>query len=194
MTPKERHDALAHRKEQGYPWHSPPHLDFGPGAYHVSAACFEHRPVIGQSSERMQRFEAELFHLFVQNDTKVNAWCILPNHYHVLLETESIRGIVQRIGQHHGRTSFDWNNEENARGRKVWFRCSNRAIRSERHFWATMNYVHNNAVHHGYVERWEDWPFSSADAFLRSVGREEAKRIWQEYPPLDYGKGWDETV
>jgi len=67
-----------------------------------------------------------------------------------------------------------------------------RAIRSERHFGATMNYVHHNPVHHGYCRQWQDWPFSSASAFLQSVGKEEAARIWNAYPILEYGKGWDD--
>lgn len=73
----------------------------------------------------------------------------------------------------------------------MWYRCFDRAIRSERHFWASVNYIHHNPVHHGYVEKWQDWPWSSAAEFLDSVGRERAVRIWQEYPILDYGKTWD---
>ncbi len=55
-----------------------------------------------------------------------------------------------------------------------------------------MNYVHHNPVHHGYAERWDAWPFSSANAYLDEVGRDEAARVWREYPLLDYGKGWDD--
>jgi putative transposase len=92
----------------------------------------------------------------------------------------------------HGRTSHAWNGEENARGRKVFFRVADRVMRSERHFWATMNYIHHNPVHHGYVERWPDWPWSSACDFLAQLGRDEAEQIWLEYPIEDYGKGWDD--
>ena len=45
----------------------------------------------------------------------------------------------------------------------------------------------------GYVERWTDWPFSSAADYLGAVGKEEAERRWREFPVLDYGKGWDEA-
>jgi putative transposase len=64
-------------------------------------------------------------------------------------------------------------------------------MKSERHFWATLNYVHHNPVKHRYVKRWVDWPWSSAARYLEEVGREEAERIWSEYPVLDYGKQWD---
>ncbi|HXI88717.1 MAG TPA: hypothetical protein VNO24_01765 [Blastocatellia bacterium] len=61
-------------------------------------------------------------------------------------------------------------------------------MKSERHFWASLNYVHHNPVHHGYVERWQDWPWSSAAEFLQRVAREKAAEIWKKYPILDYGK------
>ncbi len=63
---------------------------------------------------------------------------------------------------------------------------------SERHLWASINYVHHNPVKHGYVTRWQDWPWSSAISFLADVGTERAKEIWREYPVKDYGKNWDE--
>jgi putative transposase len=58
-------------------------------------------------------------------------------------------------------------------------------------FFATLNYVHSNPVHHGYVRRWTDWHWSSAAEYLESIGRDEAARLWKEYPVMDYGKKWD---
>ena len=49
----------------------------------------------------------------------------------------------------------------------------------------------NNPVHHGYAEKWTDWIWSSAGAYLDSVGCDEAERMWKEYPILNYGEKWD---
>jgi putative transposase len=96
--------------------------------------------------------------------------------------------------KHHlGRSSHEWNLEEDTVGRTVWHRCADRKIRSEGHYWATINYIHNNPVHHGYVSNWTDWPFSSARDFIAQVGRERAVMVWRSYPILDYGKGWDDS-
>jgi putative transposase len=119
------------------------------------------------------------------------AWCILPNHYHIFPRTDRIKELRHALGQFHGRSSFSWNNEDHNRGRKVWFNCFDRPIRSERHFWATLNYVHHNPVHHGYVSHWQDWPWSSAREFLGAVGRKQALEIWLQYPILNYGQKWD---
>ena len=190
---KQRKELLAWRQKQGHPWHSPPHRPSEHFHYHVTAACYEHRAYIGLSLARMDAFSREL--VAVSRDDAqeyVVAWCVLPNHYHLLLATADILGFLGRLGKLHGRTSFMWNGEETARGRKVWFNAVERALRSERHYWATVNYVHHNPVHHGYVKKWDDWPSSSARDYLRAVGRQKAMETWWTYPVLDYGKGWDE--
>jgi putative transposase len=65
-------------------------------------------------------------------------------------------------------------------------------MRSDSHHWATLNYIHHNPVHHGYVQRWQDWPFSSAAEYLAAIGHEQAAALWREYPVLEYGRGWDD--
>jgi putative transposase len=101
---------------------------------------------------------------------------------------------LRRLGQFHGRTAHTWNSEDSTRGRQVFFRAAERVIRSDRHFWATMNYVHHNPVHHGYVDQWTDWPWSSATEFLAHTDPNEAKRLWRQYPLADYGQGWDDPT
>jgi putative transposase len=49
----------------------------------------------------------------------------------------------------------------------------------------------HNAVRHGYVTRWTDWPYGNAREYLETVGRDKATHIWNEFPILDYGKDWD---
>jgi putative transposase len=47
------------------------------------------------------------------------------------------------------------------------------------------------AVHHGYVEKWQDWPWSSAADYIERVSHKTVSKIWRQYPILDYGKRWD---
>jgi putative transposase len=192
MTDQERVQALELRRARQLPWHSPPHLDFeGIHQYLISSACYEHSPIIGCSPERMSECEQEVLKVCREFCLEVYAWCILPNHYHTLVKTERIEELRHGLGQFHGRSSFKWNGEDCSRGRKVWHNCFERAMKSERHFWASLNYVHHNPVHHGYVQQWQDWPWSSAKEFLERVGRERARELWFQYPILDYGKKWD---
>ena len=191
MTPEQREYVLRLRKIRRHPWHSPPHNPQGDTTrFHVFSACYEHTPVIGLNAERLGAFENSLVEL-VRERTDLHAWAVLPNHYHLLVTSESIHGLRAELGKLHGRSSFEWNSEDDRRGRKVWFNAVEHGIKSERHFWASMNYIHNNAVHHRYAKRWQDWPFASASAYVEAVGRHEAERVWDEYPVLDYGKNWD---
>jgi putative transposase len=161
------------------------------GSYLLTAACYERKPVIGASAERMANFEAALLETLGAQARETFAWAVLPNHYHALVHVPDIESLLKAIGQLHGRTSYYWNGEDSARKRHVWYRAAETAMKSERHFWATVNYVLHNAVHHGYVERWQDWPYSSATQYLSEVGREEAERRWRENPVLGYGTDWD---
>ncbi len=195
LTAKQRAELLAWRKTHGYPWHSPSHrADVGHLHFHITAACLEHQPYIGHSPARLDSFTREMLALLMAHADQIFAWCVLPNHYHALIETPDILGLLRALGRFHGRTSYIWNGEDGARGRQVFFRTVERAMRSDRHFWATLNYVHHNPVHHGYVKRWTDWPWSSAAEFLARTDPDEAKRIWREYPLDDYGGGWDDPA
>jgi putative transposase len=192
LTPKQREGLLTWRKERGNPWHSPPpRPNFGHLRFLISAACFEHRHLIGESPGRIEDFSHDLLAVFSAHASQTFAWCVLPNHYHTLVEAPDIKKLLHELGQFHGRTSHAWNGEDNARGRKVFFRAVERAMRSDRHFWATLNYVHHNPVRHGYVARWTEWPWSSASEYLAQTGVEAAKRISTDFPIRDYGKDWD---
>ena len=192
MSRADQVHALELRRARELPWHSPPHLDLeGTHHYLISAACYEHAAIIGISSERMTECEEQILRACSDLCLVVHAWCVLPNHYHILVTTEHIRGLRQRLGYFHGRSSHKWNGEDSARGRKVWYNCFERPMKSVRHFWATLNYVNHNPVHHGYVDTWDNWPRSSAAEYLKRVGRERAIEVWKRYPILDYGKKWD---
>jgi putative transposase len=119
------------------------------------------------------------------------AWCVLPNHYHALVEAADIKRLVYQLGRLHGRTSYTWNTEERTRGRKLFFRAVERAMRSDRHYWATLNYVH--LIRCG-TDMWSDGRIGRGAArwkFARA-GASEAKRSWREYPIHQYGKNWDD--
>jgi putative transposase len=166
--------------------------NFGHLRFLVSAACYEHRDYIGQSLARIDKFAGGLLAVLAAHANQTFAWCVLPNHYHAVVQVADIKGLVSQLGRLHGRTSHAWNGEERPRGRKVFFRVVERAMRSDRHYRATLNYVHHHPVRHGDVERWTDWAWSSATEYLPQTGASEAKRAWREYPVDEYGQNWDD--
>ncbi len=192
MSRLQREYVLGLRKLAKRPWHSPPHQVAGGNTiYHITAAIYEHHPIIGHTPERLAAFEQNLLTAVTAQGEKVFVWCVLPNHYHLLLDAPDVMATLDGIGRLHGRTSREWNLEERKVGRKCWHRAADRSMRNDRHFRVTLNYVLNNAVHHGYVKQWREWPYSNATVYLDAIGREIALRNWYDYPVLDYGKGWD---
>ncbi|OYW78295.1 MAG: hypothetical protein B7Z37_00375 [Verrucomicrobia bacterium 12-59-8] len=192
-TQEMREKVLEQRRLLNRPWHGPPHFTGQQTSqYLITGTCYGHAPIIGVSIERMDDFVRQLQQAFESAHAIIHAWCVLPNHYHVLATAPDLAPLVTQLGKVHGRTSFAWNGEDQTRGRTCWHRAVDRAMRNESHIWATLNYIHHNAVKHGYSSKWTDWPWSSAQDYLRDKGREEAARIWQVYPVLDYGMGWDD--
>src|SRR6185503_20635364 len=98
MTPEQRREIVEHRRHQQRPWHSPPHRDFeGQHQFIISATCFEHAPVIGKTAERMTECEATLQELCEKYAAVLYAWCLLPNHYHLLVRTERLMELRAEI-------------------------------------------------------------------------------------------------
>jgi putative transposase len=190
LTEEERQFVVRDRQQRGYPWHGPPHRVREANYYLFSAANFEHSPVMSSESRRLA-FQTRLLELFGGEGIGVCAWAVLPNHYHVLALVPDISEAASVFQRLHGSTSRQWNLEDNRAGRKVWYRYSDRAIRSEKHFYATVNYLHFNPVKHGHVERVDEWATSSFGAYMEAKGREWLAELWRKYPVKDYGKGWD---
>ncbi len=192
LTPEEREEVVRQRKERGYPLHTPPHPFRGEHCYLVNAANYDHVPIMALPDRRTE-LEGRVLRAFHVVRAEVIAWVVLPNHYHALLNVESLASVSAALQGVHGGASHEWNLADGQTGRRrVWFRFTDRAIRNESHFIATLNYIHYNPVKHGYVDDPYEWPWSSLESYLESRGREWLRELWRASPPGDMGRGWDD--
>jgi putative transposase len=190
MPREDRARILAERKALRRPWHAPPHFGRSRDLYFITAACYEHKPMLAADARRSE-WENALKELLGQNAAfGLCGWVVLPNHYHLLIEGD-LRTFAARIGRMHNGKATQWNREDVMLGRKVWHRFSDRAIRSERHYYASLNYLHANPVKHGYALSAAEWPWSSFSMYLEEFGRERLAEWWKRYPVGNYGSGWD---
>ena len=105
------------------------------------------------------------------------AWCIMPNHVHVLINTmESLGKVVQSWKSYVGKWALannenlslaipSANDAEQGLGapRMFWMReYWDRYIRDESHFNNTVNYIHENPVKAGLCSIPSEWQWSSA--------------------------------
>jgi putative transposase len=119
-------------------------------------------------------------------DIQLRAWVILDDHYHLLLKTCRGRDLSRFFGRLHGGTSRQLNLWDAAVGRQVWHNYWDTCIRDRAGLWTRFNYVHQNPVKHGYVRRFEDWPFSSYRYYLRTRGQDWLADCWARYPVIDF--------
>jgi putative transposase len=144
LTPEQQAEVVEERLARGYPAHSPPHPINDQPFYLLTAACYEHKHHV-RSQERRRQILSKLSELFTENGVEMLAWVVLPNHYHLLVHVTKFRTLGRIFRLVHGAASRQWNLEDETPGRKVWYRYADRAIRSERHYYTTLNYIRSTA-------------------------------------------------
>ena len=172
--------------------HQPAHIELDNTLYLLTAACYKHGAYI-DTAERRNTVRNMLLDELDQHGCRVYAWVVVPNHYHVLVQVSRFADLPIVFRRIHGRTARIWNLEDDAAGRKVWYRYTDRVIRSERHYWTTVNYIHFNPVKHGLVDSPYGWEWSSVHGYLENEGIEWLRDLWRTFPVRDYGKSWDNT-
>jgi type I restriction enzyme R subunit/putative DNA methylase len=88
----------------------------------------------------------------------------MPNHVHALFQPFDGWTLARIVGPWKSFTGRRLGSQYPCPGpRRVWHReYWDRFIRDENHFLAAREYIHDNPVKAGLVERAEDWPWSSA--------------------------------
>jgi len=105
----------------------------------------------------------------IETDTQVLAYCLMTNHFHLLLSPARADGLGRCL---HGITFryAQYFNRRNRRCGRLWqnryYSCP---VDLGRHLWAVARYVERNPVRAGIVRRVEDWPWSSAEAHTRGT-------------------------
>ena len=105
------------------------------------------------------------------------AWCVMPNHLHVLIETDSTFP-VSKIVQSWKSCSARLINQHLGRSGSVWMRdYFDRYIRDDHHLTAVIAYIHSNPVKAGLVSHEQDWPHSSAKPGLSGAPTSSSAKI-----------------
>jgi len=109
----------------------------------------------------------DAFHHFHGIRYHLHAWCVMPNHVHVLIEP--LVGIAATV-QGWKSVTARWI-LRNAKplglsvpeGKALWLRDYwDRYIRDENHYRSVVDYIHRNPVKAGLCPAPQDWPWSSA--------------------------------
>ncbi|MEX0610508.1 MAG: transposase [Pirellulales bacterium] len=191
MTPSQREAVVEQRRARGHHWHKPPRANLGEGWYMLTAATFEHRHHFTGGDE-LSALERRLLEAIGAAEFPLGAWVVMPNHYHVLVRIATTAVAGKTLGPVHGRSAHYANQRDQMPGRQVWYKVSDRKVRSERHYWTCLHYILHNPVKHGFASNAAEWPWSCYADVLGRFGQEWVNNLVREYPLRDFGRGWDE--
>ena len=190
QSPEQKTKSLRQRRLRGLPLHEPPHFYRAEGWFLITAATFNHERYFCTDEVRAWLWNELLKELQVAG-ISIGSWVVLPNHYHLLIECRPLSIISQPLRRVHARTARELNRREGRPGRRVWHLFNDRQIRSERHYYTTLNYIHYNPTKHGYAQTPLVWACSSLHWYQERFGIEWMRDLWKSHPVQDYGKGWD---
>jgi putative transposase len=120
-----------------------------------------------------------------EREVEVWAYCLMPNHVHLILTPASEDGLRRGIGEAHRRYTRMVNFREGWRGHLWQGRFASFPM-DERRLLAAARYVELNPVRAGLVRRAQDYAWSSAAAHL--AGRDDA--LVRVRPMLELVPDW----
>jgi putative transposase len=132
--------------------------------HHVTARGNKREPIFFEDGDQ-DIYRDLLAEQLAKASVAVWAYCLMPNHVHLILCPSTEDGMARVIGAAHRR----WANFVNARGRWRGHLFDSRfasVIMDEEHLIAAVRYVSFNPVRAGLAARAEDWPWSSVRAHL----------------------------
>lgn len=94
------------------------------------------------------------------------AYCLMPNHIHLIVVPETKDGLNQAIGETHRLYTRRFNFREGWRGH-LWQGRFSSFIMEERYLLAFTRYVELNPVRTGLVKKHEEWRWSSAGPHMK---------------------------
>ena len=148
--------------------HAPPHKILETGTYMITAGTYK-KELLFLGNKRLNIFYQLLISTSSYFKIVLNAWSLLPNHYHLLLTTENVDLLHKFISSLHKNSSRKLNAFDNKTGRKVWHNYWDTHITYEKSYLARINYVNNNPVHHGLVDKAEQYYWCSENWFRNNI-------------------------
>ena len=112
--------------------------------------------------ERIAEMVQNALWYFHEKRYLLHAWCIMPNHVHVLITPQAAWSLAKIVHSWKSYTAHEANKMLERQGDFWMHEPFDRYIRDETHFRRVVHYVENNPVKAGLCEKPEDWKWSSA--------------------------------
>jgi putative transposase len=168
--------------------HQPRHIYADDQIYFVTSHIQAKEFQLDCDSKR-DKLMLKLFSFAWENGMELLAWAVLMDHYHLLLKNPEGPVISRFVGEVHRGFSFEINQSEGKRGRRLWTNYWDWCVRDETDYWRHFNYIHNNPIKHGIVGNMDSlkgYRYTSFWNYLRTRGMEWLLDVMEAYPIVDF--------
>ena len=160
--------------------------------YHVLNRGNDRRTIFETSGDYLA-FERILAEIALRVPMRVLAWCLMPNHWHLVLwprEDNDLSNYLRLVTLTHTQR-WHANRGTAGTGHLYQGRFKSFVIQQDAHFLAVCRYVEGNALRAGLVRRAEAWPWSS---LYRRLAETDGGFVGDEPWPVPRPRGWVELV
>ena len=158
--------------------HAPVHRVSEHGTYIVTAATLN-KCHLFRGEERLDLLESKLLELAEEYGWDLEAWAVFSNHYHFVGHSREGSSSVNVFLSHlHTATAAEINQRDDQPGRQVWHNFWETRLSFEKSYFARLNYVHQNAVHHRLVTVANQYRWCSAAWFEETATPAQVATIY----------------
>ena len=124
--------------------------------------------------ELLQKYSAEC-------GCKINAYCLMPNHIHILMVPQKDNSLAKTMQKLSLRYTQHINRKFKRTGRLWECRFHSAVVDTESYLWTVCRYIERNPVRAKIVEKPEDYEWSSAISNVIDKRREFPEPVWKDH-------------
>lgn len=149
---------------------NPLHRLSSAAAFLVTTAT-QHEAPLFRGELRLDFLQNTLVELAQQFGWELQAWTIVPNHYHFIAISPAPQTLHALVEQFHAVTARYLKQQDNSLGPRIWSPAGERFLSHENTYLSRLKDVHFNPVQHGLVRDAARYPWCSAPWFARKADR-----------------------
>ncbi len=142
----------------------PLRIEYAGAFYHIISRGNEEGEIFASDFDR-EKFLNYLKDLTVRYHIKIHAYCLMNNHYHLLLETQKPNLIKMMHGLNSSYTAY-FNARYKRAGHLFQGRYKSILIQADQHLHSLSRYIHLNPVRANIRKDPQDYPWSSYQYFI----------------------------
>ena len=128
-----------------------------------------------------------------RHGVKIWAYCLMPNHVHLILVPPSPDALCRAVGEAHRRYTCRVNFRKRWRGH-LWQGRFASFVMDDSHLTAAARYIERNPVKARLATRAEDWPWSSAAGHVNRRRSSVAEADWLAELTAGWACSWREYL